>query len=244
MRLGSRDAHRAVERQLLCVHVLEDLHRFARGIIALEHLATEDHAGRLDLLRQANFFLAREQGNRAHLREVHADRVVDPLRTLLGERLLDGRLHLGVVEDVLLDVEVVWIRTLFFTAGFAFGSLLLALVLLDLKLSSGKRGSGRLRRSSVCDAVGACALLRVVALELEVRLKRCVEADVVVATNLDFVDHLDRVFAHEDEQLVDLLRINELVGKAGIQLLVTNPATANAVLDELPKDGRGDFKGV
>ena len=153
-------------------------------------------------------------------------------------------MHFGVVEDVLLYVEVVRIRTIFFTASFAFGSLLLALVLLDLKLSSGKRGSRGLRRSSVRDAVGACALLRVVALELQVRLKGSVEADIVVASNLDFINHLDRVLAHEDEQLVDLLGIDELVGKAGIQFLVTNPATTNAVLDELPKDGRGDFKGV
>mgnify|MGYP003840950333 CR=1 FL=1 len=52
----------------------------------------------------------------------------DGARTLGGERLLDGRLHLGVVEDVLLDIEVVRIGTFLFAAGLALGGLLLALV--------------------------------------------------------------------------------------------------------------------
>jgi hypothetical protein len=87
-------------------------------------------------------------------------------------------------------------------------------------------------------------LLRVVALELQVGLERRVEADVVVAPDLDLVDHLDLVLAHEDEQLVDLLGIDELVGQAGVQLLVADPATAYAVLDQLAEDRRCEFEGV
>jgi hypothetical protein len=241
MRLGSRDSHGAVERQLLGMHVLQDLDGFASRVVALEHLPAEDHARRLDLLRQPDLLFTREQGDRAHLREVHADGIVDALRALLGERLLDRRLHLAVIEDVLLDVEIVGIGTVLLAAGLALGSLLLALVLLDLELGRSQRRSGRLRGTA--RRIAAARLLRVVPLELQVRLQRRVEADVVVAPDLDLVHHLDRVLAHEDKQLVDLLGIDELVGQARVELLVADPATADAVLDQLAKHRGCEIKG-
>ena len=197
------------------MHIAKDLHRLVGGVVALEHLAAENHARGFDLLGKTNFLFARQQWDRAHLREVHANRVVNALRALFGERLFNSRLHLGVVEDVLFDIKVVRLRRVFFAANFAFGSLLLALVLLDLQLGRGEGRSGRLGRA-VGTRVRAARLLRIIALKLQVGLKRRVEADIVVATNLYLVDHFDLMLTHEDEQLVDLLRIDKLVGKASI----------------------------
>ena len=147
VRLGRADAHGAIKGQLLSMHVAEDLDRFARRVIALEHLAAEDHARGFDLLGQTDFFFACQQRDRAHLREVHANRIVNALRALLGERLLDGRLHFAVVENVLLNVEVIGIWSLFFALGFPVSGLLLALVLLDLKLGRSECRRRRLRRT-------------------------------------------------------------------------------------------------
>jgi hypothetical protein len=51
------------------------------------------------------------------------------------------------------------------------------------------------------------------------------------------------VVSHEDEQLVDLLRINVLIGETGVEFFVADPTTADAVLNKLPKNGRGGIEG-
>ena len=47
---------------------------------------------------------AGQQGDGAHLGQVHADRVVDALGALLVDRLFDDGLRIGGVEDLLLVV--------------------------------------------------------------------------------------------------------------------------------------------
>ena len=44
-----------------------------------EHAPAENKTRRFDLLGQPDFLFASEQRNRAHLREVHADGVIDAL---------------------------------------------------------------------------------------------------------------------------------------------------------------------
>jgi hypothetical protein len=74
-----RDLHRAVEREIASHDLLEDLDGALEAVVALQHLGAE-------ILRVISIFLARliscsrvSRGNLAHLREVHADRIVDPL---------------------------------------------------------------------------------------------------------------------------------------------------------------------
>ena len=77
--------------RLPVVHLLEDVDGLGRGVVGLEHAAAEDHARGLDLLREADLLLAREQRDRAHLREVHTNRIIDPLGAILGNGFLDRR---------------------------------------------------------------------------------------------------------------------------------------------------------
>ena len=237
--LSSRDAHGAIERKFLRVHILQDLHGFARCVIALEHLATEDHARGFDLLGKTDFLFAREQRNRAHLREVHANRIVNALRALLSERLLDGRLHFGVVEDVLFNIEVVRVRTFILALRFAFSGLLFALGLLDLEFGRSECRGRRMRRTRVTIARD---FLWLIARELQVRLQWRRKGRVVVAADLHLIHHLDGVLAHEHQQLIDPFRIDELVRQASVELFVANPAALNALFDERAKDWAGEIE--
>ncbi len=83
--LGRADFHRPVERQIAVVDLLQNLHRALKAVVAFEHLAAENLARDLDLLRQRDFLLAGEQGDFAHLREIHPHRIVDPLGRSLGQ---------------------------------------------------------------------------------------------------------------------------------------------------------------
>ena len=75
--LGQRHLDRAVEGQVAGVDPFERVDDVTEGPIALQHLAAEALAGDLDLLGQGDFLIAVEQWDFAHLRQVHADRIVD-----------------------------------------------------------------------------------------------------------------------------------------------------------------------
>ena len=93
--LGDGDLHGPVEGQLAVVDLLEDVDDQAEGVVALQDLAAEPLAGDLDLLGQADLLVAGEQGDLAHLRQVHPDRVVDPPGDLV--EVLGGQLAVVVV---------------------------------------------------------------------------------------------------------------------------------------------------
>ena len=87
--LGGADLHRAVERQIAVVDLLEDLDRALKAVVDLQHLRAENLAGDFDLLGQRDFLLAGEQRDLAHLREVHPHRIVDALGRCLGQLLFE-----------------------------------------------------------------------------------------------------------------------------------------------------------
>ena len=77
--LGGGDAHGAVKRQRSGMNLLQDLHGHLRRVVTGQRHPTEAHAGGFDLLGKTNLLFAREKRNRSHLREVHADWVINPL---------------------------------------------------------------------------------------------------------------------------------------------------------------------
>ena len=83
--LGGGDFHRPVEGKIAVVHLLENFNGALKAVIAFEHLGAENLAGDFDLLGQGNFLLAGEQGNLAHLGQIHAHRIVDALGGSLGQ---------------------------------------------------------------------------------------------------------------------------------------------------------------
>jgi len=76
---GGADLHRAVERPGRRRPPVEGSRPRSEAVIAFEHAAAEDLTGDFDLLRQRDFLLGGEQRNLAHLRQVHAYRIVDAL---------------------------------------------------------------------------------------------------------------------------------------------------------------------
>ncbi len=58
---------------------IEGLDNLGQGVIAFEDAAAKPLARDFDFLGQLDFFLTGQQGDRAHLGQVHADRVVDAL---------------------------------------------------------------------------------------------------------------------------------------------------------------------
>jgi hypothetical protein len=99
--LGHRDLHRAVEGQLAAVDLLEDVDDQAQRVVALQDLAPEPLAGDLDLLGQADLLVAGQQRDLAHLRQVHADRVVDAPGDLV--EVLGGEFAVVLVVARLVD---------------------------------------------------------------------------------------------------------------------------------------------
>ena len=77
--LSGGDAHGAVERQRSGMNLLQDLHGHLRRVVTGQRHPTEAHARRFDLLGKTNFLFAGEKRNRSHLREVHADWVINSL---------------------------------------------------------------------------------------------------------------------------------------------------------------------
>ena len=89
--IGDRHLDGAVERQLALVDALQDLYRDPHHIVAGQQLAAEAGPRDLDLLGQRDFLLAREQWDFAHLRQVHAHRIVRPaLAVVVGGQELVG----------------------------------------------------------------------------------------------------------------------------------------------------------
>jgi hypothetical protein len=157
----------------------------------------------------------------------------------ISERLLDGRLHFGVVEDVLLNIEVIGVRTFILALRFAFSGLLFALGFLDLEFGRSECRGRRMRRTRVTIARD---FLWLIARELQVRLQWRRKGRVVVAADLHLIHHLDGVLAHEHQQLIDPFRIDELVRQASVEFFVANPAALNALFDERAKDWAGEIE--
>jgi hypothetical protein len=78
----------------LCTR-LQNANRVLNDEIAFQQFAAEASAGDFDLLGQRDFLLPREQRNFAHLREVHADRVVRPRFVVVGDHANVVALQVG-----------------------------------------------------------------------------------------------------------------------------------------------------
>ena len=76
--VGHRDLDRAIKRQLALVDPPQDLDGQLHDVIAGQHIPPELGAGLFDLPRQGHFFTSRQQRDLAHLRQIHAHRVVRP----------------------------------------------------------------------------------------------------------------------------------------------------------------------
>ena len=74
---GHRDFDRAVERHLADADLLENVDRRHERKVGIQQRPAKAAARDLDLLGQRNFLMPREQRDLAHLRQVHADRVID-----------------------------------------------------------------------------------------------------------------------------------------------------------------------
>ena len=110
--IGHGNLHGAVERQIAFVDAAQHLHRRLHHVVAFQHLVAEPGAGKLDLLRQGNFLLPGQQRNLAHLRQVHAHRIVGPRFVVLdpGQQIVGGDVQLGIVLFIVVEdgaVEIV-----------------------------------------------------------------------------------------------------------------------------------------
>jgi hypothetical protein len=161
----------------------------------------------LDLLGQADLLLAGEQGDGAHLRQVHPDGVVDAAAGGVGPELLVALDRLGAEGglDVLrghqrpAELEAEPVRL----AG--------ALAAGD---AHGARGLGHLAVGFLCAAASA-------------------RGAVLSGAELHLVDQLDAGQVEHHEHAVDVTRVDHLVGERVVQLLVAEPLTLPCELDEL-----------
>ncbi len=98
--VGHRDLHRAVKRQVALVDPPQDLYRRLHDVVALQYLAAELGPRLFDLLRQRDLFPPREQGNLAHLRQVHAHRIVRPRVVLVDafQEAVDVHVEIKAVQ--------------------------------------------------------------------------------------------------------------------------------------------------
>ena len=221
--LSGGDAHGAVKRQRSSMNLLEDLHGHLRRVVTGKRHAPEAHARGFDLLCKANLFFAREKRNRSHLREVHADRVINPLRTLFSEGSFNGSLSLLLIKNFLIGV------------GDGSSGRLLGEVLLVFKSTI---EVGR-RTIVLIDHLHLRRLVRLllIALELQVRLQRGIKHVPAVALALALINEFDTKFIQEDNHLVNLLRLDEFIGDAADVLLVRDPLAAAPEFNELAEDG-------
>ena len=97
------DLQRAVEGEVALARTSSGSGRAAQREAGVEDLLAVPLAGHLDLLGEADLLLAGEQRDLAHLREVHADRVVDLLRPRPVEE--EGRIVVIVPFLVFLDLR-------------------------------------------------------------------------------------------------------------------------------------------
>ena len=98
--IGHRDLHGAIEGQFALVDAAQHLEGRLHHVVALQHLAAEPGPGELDLPGQGHFLLAAQQGDLAHLRQVHAHRIIRP-RLVLFDAFQEA-----VDVDVQVQVEV------------------------------------------------------------------------------------------------------------------------------------------
>ena len=103
--VGHGDLNRAVKRQLALVDPPQDLDGQLHDVVAGQHVAAELGTGLFDLPRQGHFFTPRKQRDLAHLRQIHAHRVVGPGLVLVHafQQAVDIDVQ---VEFVQLDDEV------------------------------------------------------------------------------------------------------------------------------------------
>ena len=102
--LGDRDLDSPIEGEITLVDLLEHVDDQGQGEVALEHLAAELFAGDLDLLGEVDLLFPGEQGNLAHLGQVHANRIVDSSRDVF--EVLGRELGFLVLEGLLGQVVV------------------------------------------------------------------------------------------------------------------------------------------
>ena len=106
--VGHRDLHGAVEGQLAVVDPPQHLHRRLHHVVAFQDLVAEPRAGHLDLLGQGDFLLPGQQRNLAHLRQIHANRIVGPGFVLdAGQQVFGGQVQFGVVFFVVVQDRAV-----------------------------------------------------------------------------------------------------------------------------------------
>src|SRR5208282_1585670 len=101
---GNRDLDGPIEGEITLVDLLEHVDNQGQGEVALEHLAAELLAGALDLLGEVDLLFPGEQGNLAHLGQVHANRIVDPSRDVF--EILGRELGFLVLEGLLGQIVV------------------------------------------------------------------------------------------------------------------------------------------
>ncbi len=124
--LGGADFHGAVEGEVAVVDLLEDFDCGLEAVIAFEDARAEDLSGDFDFFGEADFLLAGEQGDLAHLGEIHSDGVVDAFAGCFGE--------------LFFEIEVDF---LFLFVGQVFGSGLIRAGRLGGRLGGGQqRGCG------------------------------------------------------------------------------------------------------
>jgi hypothetical protein len=220
---GRGDAHRAIEGKLALVHLLQRVHRLLRGVVGFEHAPPEDHAGRFDLLGETDLLFPGEQRNRAHLREVHADRIVDPLGSAFADRFFKNRLRVGVIKDI---------RAVIFGALAALAVLVFLFEFLE-GIFDALDDLAFLQIGIDVDPAAALAAPRIVTLELQVRLKWSVEGDEFVSAHRFLIDELDAEALKEHQQFVQHLRIDHFVRDAGIDFLVADPTALLADCDKV-----------
>ncbi len=95
--LGGADLHRPIERKVAVINLLQNIDRSLDAVIAFKHPAAENLACDFNLLRKVNFLLAGEQGDFAHLRQIHANRIVDALVACFRKFLLQVNFDVFVV---------------------------------------------------------------------------------------------------------------------------------------------------
>ena len=74
---GDRDFNGPIKWEFAAIDLLQDINRLLEGIIAFEQVATKPLASDLDFFCQRDLLFTGQQGNFAHLREIHADRIIN-----------------------------------------------------------------------------------------------------------------------------------------------------------------------
>ena len=177
------------------------------------------------LLRQADLLLASQERDGAHLRQVHSDRIIDPLGALFGDGLFHRSLSLRIVQNLRLALSGgLGRRSGRFAEFFAVVDMDrigrdVSVFVHHLDL----RRSGRLPS--------------VVTLELQIRLQRSIDLFQATTTSFDLVDQFDPFKSRQSGEGIDRVGIDVTVGEARIDLLVADPTAFAAGFDEFGESG-------